>query len=259
MYKFVDTVATGGQSALLSLQTIFNGNNLDELLTDENGRFVTLSVGGRGVLPRRIDSYETPYRHGAREKSYTYDVREIPVNFLIEDKTNEGFRERFERLNGLLLGSQKRLEFTDENAYFVATLQSGDTPDEESNSQQGTLLFVCTDPSKRKDEKVLSVGTTSQQHEITGQESTPWTIEVNFTENRNRFEFWAGDNYLQLNYNFITGDKLIVEYTGRKVRLRDMDLRRTISISSNFKKLEPGPVSIRASHACTLKYTERYY
>lgn len=258
MYKFADTIATGGQSTLLTLQTIFAGNNLDELLTDENGRFVTTSVGGRGILSRNINISET-YRHGARERGHTYDVREIRVNFLIEDKTNEGFRERFNRLNGYLLGGKKKLEFTDENAYFIATLQSADIPDEDSNSLQGTLLFVCTDPAKRMNEEQIPVTTTSKQHVVTGQTETPWTVEVTFTESANRFELWAGKNYVQLNYEFIEGDKLIVEYTGRKVTLNGNDLRKSVSMSSHFEELKPGKNEFKASHKAVLKYDERYY
>ncbi|MBN6890081.1 phage tail family protein, partial [Cytobacillus horneckiae] len=83
MYDFVDTVATGGtQKALPSLQTIFNGVNLDELLTDEIGRFITLSVGGRGILERRLMTRDAPYQNGLKEKNFTYDVRDIPVKFL---------------------------------------------------------------------------------------------------------------------------------------------------------------------------------
>src|SRR5690606_30566953 len=108
MYQFVDTVATDvPKSTLLSLNTIFNNQNLDELLTDDEGSFVTLTVSGRGILPRNIRTTESPYRHGVREKGYTYAPREIVVKYKLKDRTNEGFRERFNRLNSLLLGSKK--------------------------------------------------------------------------------------------------------------------------------------------------------
>lgn len=261
MYGFVDTQPTsdtGGTS--LSLQTVFNGNNLDDLLTDETGRFVTLSVGGRGVLNRRLDLVQMPGAHGSREKQVTYDVREIPVKFLIEDRTNEGFRERFNRLNGYLKGSQKRLEFTDEDAYFIATLSDASIPDEDSNSLICTMTFTCADSAKRMKEKTINVTTTNTSHTITGQDETPLTIEVVFSEPTETFELTTDKGlYLLLGYEFIEGDRLTIKYEGREVWLNGRDLRHAIRLASNYELLSPGELTVKASHACTLKYDERYY
>lgn len=261
MYNFIDTIPNdNAKNALLSLQTVFNGFNLDELLTDATGRFVTLSVGGRGVLSRRMNITETPYQHGAREKGFTYDIREIPVKFLIEDKTSSGLRNRFNNLNAFLLGSKKRLEFTDEEAYFIATLQSADIPDEESNSLVGTLIFVCTDPAKRKNSKEINVTETDATHIISTQGETPWSINVVFNEASNKFEFTASSGlYLLLNYTFVAGDRLQIDYVGRKVFLNGNDLRSGVSMSSNYVLLQPGEITLKASHNCDLVYDERYY
>lgn len=260
MYKFADTTPGSAESTSMSLQTMFNGTNLDEALTDDNGRFVTMSVGGRGVLPRQINITETPYRHGARERGYTYDVREIPVNFLIEDNTNEGFRERFNRLNGLLLGSKKILEFTDENAFFVATLQSGDVPDEDSNSLEGTLLFLCTDSAKRKNKKTITLTTSSKYFTITGQESTPWTSKTVFKQAANQFYIKGpyGRN-VTLNYDFIEGDVLEIDYDKRSVKLNGNDLAVAVSLITDWFELPAGFVYLEASHETEMVYTERYY
>ena len=54
MYGFVDIVpGSGTGSTSLSIQTVFNGINLDEELTDENGRFITLTVSGRSNLTQK--------------------------------------------------------------------------------------------------------------------------------------------------------------------------------------------------------------
>ncbi|MBN6890064.1 putative phage tail component-like protein, partial [Cytobacillus horneckiae] len=203
---------------------------------------------------------DAPYQNGLKEKNFTYDVRDIPVKFLIEDKTSHGLRERFNKLNAYLLGSKKRLEFTDEDAYFIATLKGGDVPDEDSNSLEGTLHFVCTDPAKRKNERTLNLTPIQQEFSITGQGKTPWNINVVFTEKKSKFEVEADNGlFLQLNYEFVAGDRLSISYVGRKVILNGQDLRRAVSMKSNFVELQPGPLSIKASHGSTLKYDERYY
>lgn len=156
MYKFVDTVeGSGTGSTSLSLQTIFNGFNLDEMLSDENGSFITLTVTGRANLAQRIETIEIPGLNGVLEQiDPTIDVREITVKYKIADKTNEGFRKRYNKFLALLEGSKKVLEFTDENALFYATLLENDVPEEESNNLVGTLTFLCSDPFKYGPEQV---------------------------------------------------------------------------------------------------------
>lgn len=259
MYKFVDTVTKGVQSTPMSIQTVFNNINLDETLTDENGSFTTLVVNGRGILPRRIDAYITPGWHGLREKSYTYDAREITVKYMLTDATNEGFRERFNRLNGLLMGSKKRLEFMDEEAHFIATLSSGDMPDEDSNSIVGTLVFLCSDPAKRKAEKTLNLTPTMQNFTITGQSKTPWVSTTTFTVSQSQFVLESSAGKITLNHSFIKNDVLEIDYEKRDIFLNGKDLATALSLESVWFELAPGAMQFKASQPTVVKYDERYY
>lgn len=156
MYGFVDTIEDA-KSTSLSIQTVYNNYNLDEILTDDNGSFNTLTVSGRSNIKQRINQIEVPGMHGLLEdKDPTIDVREIVVKYKISDKTNEGFRNRLNRLNALLSGTKQVLNFTDEDAIFYATLSELDVPEEESNNLIGTITFLCTDPHKYGPEKTMS-------------------------------------------------------------------------------------------------------
>ncbi|WP_433956998.1 distal tail protein Dit [Cytobacillus horneckiae] len=261
MYRFVDTVPTGEpQGALLSLQTIFNGINLDELLTDDNGRFVTISVGGRGILERRLMTRDAPYQNGLKEKGFTYDVREIPVKFLIEDKTSHGLRERFNTLNAYLLGSKKRIEFTDEDAYFIATLKGGDVPDEDSNSLEGILHFVCTDPAKYKKTDYINLTNEFFDHIVTGQVQTPWSSRTVFKEDAQSYTFENDQGGKVLcNFGFLQNDILEIDYQKRKVSLNGIAKPAILSMQSNWFELKPGINRLRASQDTTITYVERYY
>ncbi|WP_163579146.1 distal tail protein Dit [Gracilibacillus saliphilus] len=167
MYNFVDTVPSSVNNDHLSLQTIFNGYNLDEGLTDDTGSFVTLTVTGRSNLDQRIDTFEVLGMDGVYESNNsTTSFREITIKYKIEDKTNEGLRERYNRLNSLLSGEKKPIVFTDEDVFFYATLQTHDVPEEETNKLVATITFLCSDPYKYGQEKtdaftndVLSVTT----------------------------------------------------------------------------------------------------
>ncbi|MBW8350784.1 phage tail family protein [Bacillus sp. IITD106] len=157
MYGFVDAVAGSGTgSTSMSIQTIFNGINLDESLTDSNGSFITLTVSGRSVIKHRINTIPVPGRDGLIEDGYTMDAREITVKYKIADKTNEGFRKRYDRLNALLVGQRKILEFTDEDAIFYATMLENDVPEEDSNELVGRITFLCSDPYKYGPERTAN-------------------------------------------------------------------------------------------------------
>ncbi|AXF54627.1 distal tail protein Dit [Salicibibacter kimchii] len=260
MYNFVDPNERGERTApLTSFQTVFNGTNIDDALTDDNGRFVTTSVSGRGFLTRRINMIEVPYGHGDKEGSYTYEPRPIRVNFLIEDRTSEGFRDRLERLNGMLLGSKKVLEFTDESAHFIATLESGELPDEDSNSLQGTLNFICSNPAKFKSESTHTITTTDTTVEVGGQEKTPWISRTVFEADQDEFEIEMNNGcHIIIPYNFISGDVLEIDYERRKITLNGEN-HMYISLQSHWMPLHPGYMQMRASHETELSYTERYY
>jgi predicted phage tail component-like protein len=149
MYEFVDLTERGTKSTSLSIQTIFNGENIDYLLTDETGSFTTLTVSGRSNVNNRITAFEVPGSDGLLEANeYTTSEKEIVVKYKITDETNEGFRKRFDRLNQLLSGTKKELKFTDDVYVFYATLSVNDVPEENSNSLVGTLTFICSDSYK---------------------------------------------------------------------------------------------------------------
>ncbi|MFP7287985.1 phage tail family protein [Shouchella clausii] len=260
MYKFADTVAGSANSPSMSLQTIFNGINLDNEMSDENGGFTTLVVSGRGLLNKRINFFEPPGTHGQKELNYTYATREIQVKFMIEDKTNGGFRDRFNQLSLLLSESQKELRFTDEQAFFVATLESADLPDEDSNRIVGTLNFICSDPAKYKAEKTLNIGTSFSNHQIAGSMVRKWASRTVFSgETKNyRLENDKGGKII-LNYTFGENDVLEIDYEKRLIKLNGVARMPLLSLDSNWFKLHPGVNRLRASHATAITYRETYY
>ncbi|MGN7284343.1 distal tail protein Dit [Shouchella rhizosphaerae] len=260
MYNFADTVAGSANSPSMSLQTVFNGINLDNELSDENGGFTTLVVSGRGLLDKRINSFQSPGTHGQKELNYTYATREIQVKFMIEDKTNGGFRDRFNQLSLLLSDSQRELRFTDEEGFFVATLESADLPDEDSNRLVGTLNFICSDPAKYKAEKTLNIGTAFTNHQIAGSAVRKWISRTVFGVETKNFtlENNAGGK-ITLNYTFGENDVLEIDYEKRLIKLNGVARMPLLSLQSNWFKLKPGTNRLRASHATVITYRETYY
>ncbi|MDO6451715.1 distal tail protein Dit [Oceanobacillus profundus] len=202
----------------------------------------------------------TSTRKGHRLKDSKHELLPIsqPIGYIASNDV-DALEIKDELAEWLITKDVAPLQFDDEpgRTYWAVVQNSIDDLSRLAFTRQGTIQFLCFYTTGAT--KSINVTTTSTNHTITGQTKTPWTIEVNFTADTNRFEFWAGDIYLQLNYNFKAGEKLIVNYTGRKVTLNGNDLRKAVSMSSNFEELTPGIVSVRASHAAKLIYDERYY
>ncbi|RST60235.1 hypothetical protein D5F11_007200 [Siminovitchia terrae] len=118
--------------------------------------------------------------------------------------------------------------------------------------------FACL--YKMGAEHTLSITTSNQIFTIGGQESTPWTSRTRFTVPQSSFslETSKGGKVL-LNYDFIAGDVLEIDYGKRDVRLNGKDLAVSIAFETVWKELEPGVVQIKASHQTELMYSERYY
>ncbi|RHW33516.1 distal tail protein Dit [Oceanobacillus profundus] len=220
--------------------------------------FIKLVERGRPYwAPRNNEIVSNRGRHRVR-KVDTEPVP-IPVTLRIEADSKEDLLNKAEEVaEWLNTDKEAPLIFDDRPSRTHWAILNGAVEEEEIVSfSTASLEFISL--YKTGETQIINVNTTSEQHEIKGQLKTPWTIDVTFTKNTNRFELWAGDIYLQLNYEFVEGDKLIVEYTGRKVTLNGNDLRKSVSMSSNFDELNPGRVSFRSSHAAKIIYDERYY
>ncbi|MGP9043338.1 distal tail protein Dit [Cytobacillus kochii] len=209
-------------------------------------------------------------KHEFRKQDYGYRLKKTtteplpisqPIGFVVNDDYN-ALELRDELTNWLITGEPAPLQFDDEpgRTYYALIENSIDDFSRFAYLRQGTLQFICPDPYAHGDTDHLDVEVIEKPFIITGQTFTPWTVNVTFAMDTNKFEF-TGNNglYLLLNYTFVAGDRLQIDYVGRKVSLNGNDLRSAVSMSSNFVLLQPGEVTLKASHECTLKYDERYY
>lgn len=197
MYGFVDTTETATNQGM-SIQTVYNGINLDEALTDDEGSFTTLTVAGRGNLNRRINLIDVEGRDGSIETgNTTTDIRTPIIKFKITDETTAGFRDRISRLKNMAQGNRLKLEFTDEEVFYYATLSELEIPEEESNDLVCTLTFICSDPyaysNIEETEDLTDISTVSNEgneavspiFELTAKKSTTFAMISNAADEYN--------------------------------------------------------------------------
>ena len=145
MYSFVDIKETSEGITLPSEAMQINGEYLEDLVPG----YRTLSVSGREALSPEIESFHTGIRDGSSRKSRRYPERIITVKYQLISKSNEEFREAYNKLGGVLNTEDAQLIFRDEpDKYFIGTPSLVEEVEQGRNAVVGELEFLCLDPFK---------------------------------------------------------------------------------------------------------------
>ncbi|QBP06949.1 distal tail protein [Virgibacillus phage Mimir87] len=177
---------------------------------------------------------------------------EVPKGFVLEE-----IKEDFS--GWLFHYEDKRLMFKDNpNRYYMARLEEIDLDDHDRYAD-GDIKFICQNPYRFGKNKELNITTDFNSFTITGQTATSWTSETMFSADRDKYELEIGNSKILLNFKFVEGDKLLIDFDKRSVKLRERDIAVAVSLQTDWTELSPGPVSIRASEPTTIYYDERYY
>lgn len=209
-------------------------------------------------INRNIVQYPGGYRLKKTERGLL-EIKQ-PVGFLY--KTDEEALQIKDDLSTWLYTEDwVPLEFDDEpGRVYMAIVQNtiDDLSSEEGVYKEGTIQFICLYSYGKTYE--LTITEDFQSFTIFGQYKTPWTSRTTFAESAGQYtlENNAGGKII-LNYDFVPGDILDIDYFKRKVTLNDINLAMAVSLQSQWFDLKPGEVQLKASHNTTLTYSERYF
>lgn len=168
MYKFVDTNEVSDGALLPSEAMKINGEYIENLIEG----YRTLSVSGREALSPDVYSVTTGFRDGSRLQSKRYSERVIVVQYQLIAKSNEEFREAYNKLGRILDVEEAELIFNDEqDKYFIGTPCVIGSVDPGKNAVIGEFEILCTDPFK------YSV----MEYEVIANEKTGVLVDYNGT------------------------------------------------------------------------------
>ena len=145
MYNFIDVTEVSEESILPSEALNINGQYIENLISG----YRTLNVQGREALSPDVISYTTGVRDGSKLKSKRFPERIIVVHYMIAAKSNEEFREAYNKLAGILNVENAQLIFNDEqDKFFVGTPCIIGSVEPGKNCVTGKFEILCTDPFK---------------------------------------------------------------------------------------------------------------
>lgn len=145
MYEFVDTIESGGASALPAEAILINGECLDTVIIG----FSTLATSGRESLSVIFDESTSDGRDGSLLKSRRIEPRDITVKYQIIAETAAAYRAAYTELTQKLNAGPLKIIFNDErDKYFVGYLKEIGAPTAGTNATTGEFVIRCLDPCR---------------------------------------------------------------------------------------------------------------
>ena len=145
MYNFIDVNEVSEVAVLPSEALQINGEFIENIIPG----YRTLQVSGREALSPELNTYETGVRDGSALQSKRYPARTIIVRYQLISKSNEAFRDAYNKLASVLDVEEAELIFNDEpDKFFKGTLSSIGEVTPGVNSVVGEFEFLCADPFK---------------------------------------------------------------------------------------------------------------
>ena len=276
VYKFIDTNEANLKS-YASIQTIINGFNLDTELCG----YRTLNVSGRSVFGRDIETMKFSSRKSAGSKStrnkgnkagnnkfFSSDIQSlvIEVEFLLEAKTNELFRELLSKFTTILHQEEAKWTWTDDPTfYYTGTITEVESFKEDKNSIISTFKILCVDPMKTIIETYVLKGN-GKEIEIPDFKEDIDILEMKFNliadTNKFTFENMNGNGKTIFSYLFKAGNTINILLKEQKALLNSRNLMPAMDLMSDFENFFVNPKEkILLSSACDyeIRYKLRSY
>lgn len=94
-----------------------------------------------------------------------------------------------------------------------------------------------------------------------GISTASWWVTSDFTSSDTMYELKfndGSDGRIKLNYSFSDGDKLIIDFNDKTIKVNGSRIDDALDIQSMWKELPKGSVDIKASNESTLFYEEKF-
>ena len=208
------------------------------------------------------------YAGGYRLKKTDRGLLEIsqPIGYIVrEDKNYPDFKDEYalslrdELTSWLITDDWVDLQFDDEPGRTYRAIVQNTIEDFEKFEEvrHGTVQFIAHEVLGSTHN--LSITSSYQTFDIKGQINTPWTSYTRFKIDTDQYilENNVGGKIV-LNFNFIEGDVLEIDYRKRKITLNGNNLAVALSLDSHWFELKPGAILLQSSNETTMTYTERY-
>lgn len=236
---------------------IFNGVDTSSLIN-------ITKISGRGPLSQEVLWYNIPGRNGKLFIKKKIRERPIQVEFDLVGDSLEDIRLKIDTLNNILsTKAPVPIVFKDEvNITYYGILDGKPDWDEYLFIGSGSINIICPDPYKYGAEKSLTVSSAGVTNEGTVETNPIFTVTFTAAANEFKILHQQTGKFVRVIWNFVVGDKLVLDFTTRKITINNNVRMTVLDFSSNWFMLVPGsnkftitPSSVATT---TIKYRPRW-
>ncbi|NPC91226.1 phage tail family protein [Bacillus sp. WMMC1349] len=218
--------------------------------------------------PVEKEMIEIPGRPGAYLRRTKTKPRILAVNLLIKG-VDDLQKAKEEIADWLITDEPEALIFPDEpDRTYYGMIDGEGQLTELFKFGKGTINFICPDPYKHGSEHFFDIGSLSDP---IGHVQSAGTIpiypivECTFTEAVDKYEVQLLNDdasvkaFVLLNFDFIAGDQLILDFANRSAALNGEDKKTAYHHTSDFFKIPPKRNTlIKVTQPSTIRFTDKY-
>lgn len=250
--NFIDTKpAQKGSVFIPSEALMINGKTIEEQIEG----YQTLTVSGRGPLPKKITAETPEGRDGQRFIEAYYTPRSIVVAYQLIFENASDLLDKYNQLANILGNNEFEFNFKDEpDWYFTGTVSAtSDLPIGELVGN-GAFTITCSDPHKYSQPKTTTITDSGTISEDTNAK----LLEIDYVPNETAATITITNGDFKMSFSEATvnvGDKLVIDPVNQKITINGTDHTAWLDFDSDFENFPAvGNIAVTPSGNLTVTY-----
>ena len=231
--EFVDTTPTQKGGVFIPSEALMiNGRTIEEQISG----YQTLTVTGRGPLPKKITAEKPDGRDGQRFIEAYYTTRSIVVAYQIIADTAEDLIAKYSQLATILGNNEFEFNFKDDpDWYYTGTVSATSDLPVGVLAGNGSFTITCSDPHSYSTEKTVEI---TNNGTVRDDCANAKLIELDYTPNETASTITVTNNSFKMSFSGATvnaGDTLAIDPIAQNVELNGVDKTAWLDFDSDFE------------------------
>lgn len=231
--EFVDTIPTQKGGVFIPSEALM----INEITIEEQiSGYQTLTVTGRGPLPKKITAETPDGRDGQRFIEAYYTTRSIVVAYQIIADTAEDLIAKYSQLAAILGDNEFTFNFKDDpDWYYTGTVSATSDLPVGVLAGNGSFTITCSDPHSYSTEKTVEI---TNNGTVRDDCANAKLIELDYTPNETASTITITNNCFKMSFSGATvnaGDTLAIDPIAQNVELNGVDKTAWLDFDSDFE------------------------
>lgn len=251
--EFVDTTPTQKGGVFIPSEALMiNGRTIEEQISG----YQTLTVTGRGPLPKKITAETPDGRDGQRFIEAYYTTRSIVVAYQIIADTAEDLIAKYSQLAAILGDNEFTFNFKDDpDWYYTGTVSAASDLPVGVLAGNGSFTITCSDPHSYSTEKSAVI---TNNGTVRDDCANAKLIELDYTPNETASTITITNDGFKMSFSGATvnaGDTLAIDPINQNVELNGVDKTAWLDFDSDFENFPAlGYVSVSPNGTLVISY-----